>query len=47
MEKVGALNTTSCMGVTGEGGWSKDGKIEDAKPKTARGTGLGLRCSGL
>lgn len=34
-------NTKSCMGVAGEGGWSKDGEIEDVKPETARVKQLG------
>lgn len=28
-------NTKSYVRVAGEGGWSKDGEIEDVKPETA------------
>lgn len=34
-------NKKSCMGVAGEGGWSKDGETQDVKPETASTEELG------
>lgn len=39
--KCWCSNKKSCMGVAGEGGWSKDGETQDVKPETASTEELG------